>query len=240
LGAVVLAGCGGGSHPAATATATRAPALPRVVEVCGGATPEWRSLAVRRHGEEIAAATLGSGRVGVVFANESGNNPCDWLPFAREVARDGRRVAVFTYADASAADAELLAVARALRGSGTPTVAIVGASLGGRAVIQAAAHGRGTVAAAVSLSAERAVAALPDILPDARRVHVPLLYIGSREDGFTTFGRETRQFHHVTPARVNRMLLVPGGDHGVDLLTDRNGPRVRAAIVGFLDATTDR
>jgi hypothetical protein len=30
--------------------------------------------------------------------------------------------------------------------------------------------------------------------------------------------------------------MVPGGDHGVDLLSDSNGPRVRAAIVAFLRA----
>jgi hypothetical protein len=32
------------------------------------------------------------------------------------------------------------------------------------------------------------------------------------------------------------MLLLPGGDHGVDLLADENGPRVRKTIVAFLDA----
>jgi pimeloyl-ACP methyl ester carboxylesterase len=105
-------------------------------------------------------------------------------------------------------------------------------------VIQAAARNPADVAAAVSLSAERRVAALTEILPDARRVRIPSFYIGSREDGFTTFGRETRDFHRVTPARVNKMLLVPGGDHGTDLLSDNNGPRVRAAIVAFLAANT--
>jgi dienelactone hydrolase len=176
--------------------------------------------------------------VGVVFANQSGNDPCDWLPLASELARDGLRVAVFAYADPGSADEEVLAVARALRTSGARSVALVGASIGGRAVIQAAAQSSGTVAAAVSLSAERSVGRLPEILPFARRVRVPSLYIGSREDAYTTFGRETRQFHRVTPARVNRILLVPGGDHGVDLLSDASGPRVRAAIVDFLDANT--
>jgi hypothetical protein len=32
------------------------------------------------------------------------------------------------------------------------------------------------------------------------------------------------------------MLLVPGGDHGVQLLSDANGSRVRAAIFAFLRA----
>jgi hypothetical protein len=45
-----------------------------------------------------------------------------------------------------------------------------------------------------------------------------------------------RQFHQVTQARVNRLLLVPGGDHGVDLLSDENGPKVRRTILAFLEA----
>jgi dienelactone hydrolase len=206
---------------------------------CAHAGAGWRPLAVRSHGQAIDAATLGDGRVGVVFANESGNDPCPWLPFAGELARSGDRVAVFSYG-AGAADAQLLAVARALRGAGAGRVGLIGASVGGRAVIQAAARNPAFVAAAVSLSAERSVAALPEILPGARRIRVPSFYIGSREDGYTTFGRETRDFHRVTPARVNKMLLVPGGDHGVDLLSDSNGPRVRGAIVAFLAANTTR
>jgi hypothetical protein len=35
---------------------------------------------------------------------------------------------------------------------------------------------------------------MTEILPAARRVRVPPFYIGSREDGFTTFGQETRDF----------------------------------------------
>jgi dienelactone hydrolase len=116
-------------------------------------------------------------------------------------------------------------------------VPIVGASIGGRAVVQAAARDRGAIVAAVSLSAERSVGALPEILPDARRVRVPSLSLGSREDGYTTFGRDTRQFHGVTPAKVSQMLLVPGDDHGIDLLPD---PRVRAAIIEFLNANAGR
>ena len=196
-------------------------------------------LAVRADGEALDAATLGAGRAGVVFANQSDGDPCDWLSLASELARRARRVAVFAYAAPGSAD-EVLAVARALRKTGARSVALIGASIGGRAVIEAAAQSGGTVAAAVSLSAERSVGRRPDILPVARRVRVASLYIGSRDDGYTTFGRETRQLHRVTPARVNRMLLVPGDDHGVDLLSDANGPRVRAAIIDFLDANTER
>jgi hypothetical protein len=89
----------------------------------------------------------------------------------------------------------------------------------------------------VSLSAERTIRANQgEILPLARRVRTPSLYVGSRDDGYTLFGRDTRQFHQVTPAKVNRILLLPGGDHGVDLLSDENGPRVRKTILAFLEA----
>jgi dienelactone hydrolase len=228
--AVVLAGCGGSARPAA-------PATPSAIAACPKPGAEWRSLAVRSRGEPIGAATRGSGSTGVVFANESGNDPCPWLPFADDLVRRGDRVAVFSYGP-GAPDAQLLAVADALHAAGAQRLALIGASVGGRAVIQVAARNPADVAAAVSLSAERKVAALTEILPDARRVRVPSFYVGSREDGFTTFGRETRDFHRVTPARVNQMLLVPGGDHGVDLLSDEHGPRVRAAIVAFLTAHT--
>ena len=50
--------------------------------------------------------------MGVVFANQSGNDPCDWLPLASELARGGRRVAVFTYVDSGSADAEVLSSVR--------------------------------------------------------------------------------------------------------------------------------
>ena len=238
--AVVVAGCGSGgsgNRPGRTMTTTNraAPsAVPEVVEICSGAGRGWRSLGVRAHGTRLSAAVLGGGDRGVVLANQSGNNPCDWMSLARELAAKGMRALVFEYYDEDRADREVLAAARALRAAGARHVATIGSSLGGRAVIQAGAHDHGTLAAAVSLSAERSVGALPEILPLARRVHVPSLYIGSRQDGYTTFGRDTRQFHRVTPAKVNQILLVPGGDHGVDLLSDANGPRVRAAIIDFL------
>jgi dienelactone hydrolase len=229
--ALLLVGCGGRTTPAPP---TASPEVgPSAVEVCARAGSGWRAFDVRAHGARLNAAVLGEGEVGVVFANQSGNSTCDWLPFATELARDRRRAVVFEYDDQASAASELLAVARALHAAGARRVAIVGASIGGRAVIQAAARDRGSIAAAVSLSAERSVGALPEILPDARRVRVPSLYVGSREDGYTTFGRETRQFHHVTPAKVNHLLLVPGGKHGVDLLPD---PHVRATIVEFLNA----
>jgi dienelactone hydrolase len=239
--AVTIAGCGGSDHERSATTTNAAPAstskAPEPVQVCADAGGGWRTLTFHAHGARIDAAVLGDGDVGVVFANDSGNSACGWMSFARQLVGRGMRVLAFEYDDESHAAGEGLAAARALRAAGARHVAMVGASIGGRAVVQAASRNHGTLDAGVSLSAERSVGAnLREILPLARRIHLPSLYVGSRDDGYTTFGRDTRQFHQVTPAKVNRMLLVPGGDHGVDLLSDENGPRVRKTILAFLEA----
>jgi pimeloyl-ACP methyl ester carboxylesterase len=71
------------------------------------------------------------------------NDVCDWIPLAQRLAATGHRVVVFQYLTTSAtgegeALAETLAVARAAAGAGR--FALVGASLGGRIVIEAAAR----------------------------------------------------------------------------------------------------
>jgi dienelactone hydrolase len=243
----VVTGCGGDdggavpavtttTAPVATTTTTRSPsAAPEVVESCPGAGAGWRSLDVRAHGQ-LSAAVLGGGDLGVVLANDSGNDQCDWMALARELANHGMRALVFRFRSSQQYDQEVLAAARALRGAGAQRVAAIGASLGGRAVVQAAASDGQTLAAAISLSAEREIRRYPEILPVARRIHVPSLYVGSEEDVFTELGRDTRDFHRVTPAEVNEILLVPGRDHGVNLLSGAHGPRVRDAIFDFLTA----
>jgi len=236
-----VAGCGGSAHERSATTTNAAPApaakLPEPIRDCPGAGSGWRTMTFHSHGAAIDGAVLGDGGTGIVFANDSGNSACGWTSFARELAGHGMRTLVFEYDDESAAPTEAIAGAHALRSAGTHHLAIVGASIGGRAVVQATSRDHRTFAAAVSLSAERSVRAnLREILPLARRVRTPSLYVGSRDDGYTFFGRDTRQFHQVTPAKVNRMLLLPGGDHGVDLLSDENGPRVRGTILAFLEA----
>jgi hypothetical protein len=63
-------------------------------------------------------------------------------------------------------------------------------------------------------------------------VRVPSLSIGSREDAFTDFGKDTAAWHRTIPD--DRALILSGDHHGVEFLSDRHGPRVRAAILAFL------
>jgi hypothetical protein len=48
-------------------------------------------------GGRLAGVALGDGRAGVVFANQSDEDLCGWLPFARATAAQGLRVLAFDF-----------------------------------------------------------------------------------------------------------------------------------------------
>jgi pimeloyl-ACP methyl ester carboxylesterase len=229
----LVSGCGGGAKPPAapTATAVRAGA-PEPLDRCASAGAGWKALPTTGEYSPASAARLGSGDAGVVFANDSNNEACDWSAEARSLAEHGYAVAVFDASIASEAR-QALAVADALRKTGARRIAVIGASVGARAVLQLGAMHPPAVTGLVAMSAERSIGSSPaDLLPIAKRVRVPVLTVGSREDPYTSFGKDTAAWHRTIPH--DRMLLLSGGDHGVELLSDSHGPRVRAAILRFL------
>jgi dienelactone hydrolase len=232
---LLVVGCGGGGGQT---TATQAP--PRqaaAFDDCLRPGPAVQLVKVPAPGEQLPAVVLGSGgNTGVVFANQSASIACGWLPYARNVARGGVRTLVFDYGTAQRED-EVLAAARWLRAHGAHRVVLVGASIGGRAVVTAAARAhRGVVDAVVSLSGERILGAQRDIAIDARRLTTPTLWVSSLNDGYTNFAEETRQLYRAAKghARPDRLLVVGGDDHGIDLLTGSQAKRVVPAVTSFI------
>jgi pimeloyl-ACP methyl ester carboxylesterase len=178
---------------------------------------------------------LGNGRLGIVFANDSVNDTCGWMRDARALATRGYAVAVFETAGNYGYEApQVREVAAALRRSGARRIALIGASVGARAVLQVAAQRPRGLAGVIALSAERKIIpAYPgDLLPIARKIRVPVLSVASRGDPLTAEGEDTRAWHR-TISR-DRLLLLAGSDHGVELLADRHRRRVRGAIRTFL------
>jgi hypothetical protein len=240
--AAVTCGCGGGGDhraasssvqrttPAPAATPPRATA-PDPLDQCKSAGPSWRPLDAGG-ATGAPAARLGSGRLGVVFANDSINDACDWSAEARALAARGLAIAVFKASQGLEPD-QAVTVGAALRDAGARRIVLIGASVGARAVLQAGiAHPRGVVGL-VALSAERTVTTSPgDLLPDMGRVRLPVLSIGSRGDPLTKYGRDTRAIDR--RLADDTMLLVSGSDHGTELLGGRHASQVRAAILRFL------
>lgn len=242
--ALTTTGCGGGASTSSTTDtapqnppqAAAAPRAPDVINACAGASPRWRTLRVG----SLHAAALGDGRNGVVFLNESGNDACPWLRLAQRLVARGFRAALFDYRSIAAArerravrDTQAIAAALAQDGG---RVALVGASLGGRIVFEAAAQHDVRIAAIVSLSGERTVQDYADILPAARRVRTPLLYVGSQQDALTDGARQPRQLRRAVRSKVTQLVLVPGSQHGTDLLFGDQGKDISDRIEAFVRA----
>jgi hypothetical protein len=86
----------------------------------------------------------------------------------------------------------------------------------GRVVLHAAAERPADADAVVTLSAERTGRSGYPTLADARYLHTRALYVGTTEDGYTTFAAETRQLYRATRASGKQLLLLSGSEHGTD------------------------
>jgi pimeloyl-ACP methyl ester carboxylesterase len=186
-----------------------------------------------RDGVRLDGAEVGSGSSVIVLAHEYPSDLCPWLDYASKLAHSGFRAFLFDFRgyglseDAKSAvaiwrlqDDVAGAVAEARR-RGASHVVIVGASLGGAAVVAAAPTIRPPVAGVVSLSGEVYIDELVgsrdlDPLPIATRIRTPLLLVVSPEDRVVSPAQMrllARRVHG--PARV---LVIPGGAHGWNLL----------------------
>jgi pimeloyl-ACP methyl ester carboxylesterase len=173
-----------------------------------------------------------------VFVNDSDNDASSWSGLANRLA-DRYAVAVFDSPSTGYESGQALAVAAALRrDAGVRRIAMVGASVGARAVIQVGAQHPAATVGVVALSAERMIRNGGDLLPLARRVRVPVLSVGSRGDALTMFGKDTRTWDRTIPHV--RTLMLPGADHGVDFLHDRHRAQVQEAILSFLRSCAQR
>ena len=158
----------------------------------------------------LTAAALGSSRRAVVFVNESDQDLCSWLAYAKTLT--GYRVVLYDYAATPQGD--LARVDGYLRANGASAVAFVGASQGAKASIIAAVAARPQ--AVVSLSAENALQGTA-IAPYAARLRAPTLFVTAAADQYGA-ASATPGFEKVAPAEAKRLVVVPGTAHGTALL----------------------
>ena len=191
-----VAGCGaGGSEPGPPSTPAGSPdAVTTLLSTCSAYAQGWQAVPM----DGVAAAATGSGPATVVLLNDSGNSVCGWLPLTDALLERQLKVVIFAYRSTAAdnepeAVRDALAVADGAR-SGNH-YALIGASLGGRVVIEAAATRPPGLAGIVSLSGERTIQNYRDIPPDARKVTSPALYVGAKDDFATQGERQQRQLH---------------------------------------------
>jgi pimeloyl-ACP methyl ester carboxylesterase len=222
---VLLAGCGGGGHPTNTATSTPA-GTPRPAAGLDGCLRPGPGVRIAEVGG-AQAGIVGTGSTGIVLLNESDENLCSWVPFARTLAGAGYR-ALLTDVTAATQDDFAPVAARYLRAHGAERVVLMGASVGARASLAAAA--RVHVDAAVALSAEQLTTnGPPDLLGILPHLRVPTLMVYTRDDGYIGGMDIARNLYRHVAAKDKHLLILPGDAHGTATL-----PKAKAAILRFL------
>jgi predicted alpha/beta-hydrolase family hydrolase len=230
-----LAGCAGhSSTPAADADST---AGPIAGEECGDLSSGGTQVRFAdAHAAELTGLVFGKGSTGVVLSHMSDGDICGWLAYAQQLAHRGYRVIVYYFhgfgtssggANDSTLDGDVIAAAGYLRAHGTPTIALIGASMGATATVVAAAALQPPPAVVVSLSAPKYYRGL-DALEAAGKLTAPVLYTAGLTDG--DYADAAQALFDATPPSTNRTLLVATSSaHGTGLI-GTPGSQVRDAM----------
>jgi pimeloyl-ACP methyl ester carboxylesterase len=226
IGLVFAAGCGGSPAPGPAGSP------PAVEPVAACVTPDEQ----RAGGMQLtvsasataAALVLGSGSTGLVLANQSGTDLCDWKPLASEWAEHGYRVLIFNYSLALA-DQDVLAAAAELRRRGSGRVFLIGASMGGTAALAAAAAAQPPVAGVISLSGPAAFAGV-DAGKAMPKLTVPVLFLVGEFD--EPFIDDAKTLYATCAAKDKKLEILPKSNHGTALIDERVDRQIQTFLTG--------
>jgi pimeloyl-ACP methyl ester carboxylesterase len=248
LGLVLLAvsapglSCGSAQH-----TRSALPAAPRLARECGSfvsgfpARPFWLRTA---DDVRLYAVEAGQGSTAVVLAHQGQSNLCDTIDYAKTLLANGLRILAFDFRgnglsqrparNALALGRDLAAAVTRARAAGSEHVFLIGASMGGAAIVQNSAGL--PVAGTVSLSGTRLWPGYGLNTPGPRALRAPLLYLGGRDDSRAPLS-EARAVLAQAGSQDTRSVLYPGALHGWQLVANGPpGPKDRALILAWIRA----
>lgn len=192
----------------------------------------------------LVGHVFGSGRTAVILGHQSQGSLCEWLAYARRLARLGYTVFAIDFrghglsqyragAAANRLPLDLAAAVSVVRARGHRKVFLVGASMGGIASLVAGANVKPPVDGVVSVSAPARFMGM-DALASAPRLRVPVLYLASDGDEVERydFSVDAQQMHAATRAADKRVEVLPGRLHGVALVG--GSPRAKLLVETFL------
>jgi alpha-beta hydrolase superfamily lysophospholipase len=252
-----------GDAPAQTTTPT-APALQPLEQPssrCGTATTKADLVRFQAaDGTSLNGVLVGSGPAGVVLAHQYPSDLCGFWPFADYLGKRGLRALAIDlrcFGRSACPEGEarervvddLDAAVAELRRRGVTKVALVGASMGGAAVLIAGTRVQPPVAAVVSLSGEPDPTNLVGGIPlnagtAVKQLTVPTMFVVATNDGAVSVA-ETRAMYRAVKTGNKRLEVLSGafdGLHGWELLRnpatgEEFGP-VAAKVAAFLTAHT--
>jgi len=194
----------------------------------------------------LIGVVFGRGPKAVVLAHQGGGAAgptlCSWVPYARSLARAGYRVLAFDHRGYGSSskpsradrlfriDADVAAAVAVLRGRRATGVVIGGASLGGAAVVGAAARIRPAVQGVFTLGSPQGFGSI-DALAAARSLQVPALFTAAVDDD--PFDDDARALFDACTSVDRRLEIFPGSRHGAPMLRD---PQAKAVLDAWIAA----
>ena len=187
-------------------------------------------------GVALYGLEVGTGTTGVVLAHQYFSDHCEFMAFARELAQLGYRALSLDFrcnglsscGSVQRMDRDVAVAAARLRADGATRVKLVGASMGGTAVLVASSRIRPVVDGVVSLSGPgyfRGLMAGRAL----KRSRVPLRLLVSKGD--RRFARDASYLMKVALTKDKAILRLAGTAHGSTIL---DAPVAKAFVLDFL------
>lgn len=178
-------------------------------------------------GTRLVGHRFGHGTTAVVLAHQNRADVCQWVPYARRLASLGYTAIAFdfrgfglsqhrSYPASLRYSGDVSAAAKLARRLGANHVLLVGASIGGNAVIVAAANTRPLVDGIVSLSGPATFRL--DAVAAAKHLEVPVLYLAGTLDEGGIYRQDAKTLYDATATRDKTIEFVPSAEHGVQLV----------------------
>jgi len=203
-------------------------------------------------GAPLVGAVAGNGKIGVVLANTSDGEICDWvaneIKLINSLVGQGYRVLFFDYRgtgrspkaagkQSGAWGEDAIGAASELRKLGSNRIVLVGASTGGIVVLAVAQTVKPVAVIGLSASGDPGATSTSadkgglDGKAAVKALRVPLLFIAAKQG---TFGfAPTEQLYRAAQTADKQLLVVPGQAHAFFDL-DPSGPKVDARILDFI------
>ncbi|NUR29575.1 MAG: alpha/beta hydrolase [Catenulispora sp.] len=177
----------------------------------------------------VEAYTIGTGPVGVVLAHQVESTLCEWSDIWTDFPAKDYTVMAITMG--GGIDTDVAKAVEQLRARGLKKIVLVGASMGGSAVLAAAGKITPQVQGVVSLSAPASYG-VADAISAVKTFHVPVSYFAGGGDA--RFAADAQRMYDATTEQDKALkILADSQSHGVELW-----PQVRDDVFAFITKHT--